>query len=169
MTRDELFAWCRQETRRRTRDEHRRTRDEQEYDLDIQLKPAEAFSDEYAPSAELARLRPDADPDRTGPDSQTIRGVICGGCCGWKTPPTSEELYEAMRSPNPSERQRAVATVLIHEADFEDLMNAHIERAFTWRQLVRAMHLRDYVPPRRARQVNAFADPDLEERAPWKR
>ena len=150
MTREEIFAWAREETLRRTREEQ---------DRHVVLKPPEAFSDEYSPPEQLARLRPDADPERTGPNSQTIRGVICGGCCGWGTPPTSAELYDAMRSNNPTERQRAVATVLIHEADFEDLLNAYIERAFTWRQLARAMHRRKHVPPTRARQVNAFANP----------
>ena len=30
-----------------------------------------------------------------------------------------------------------MATVLINEASFEDLVNAHTEGAFTWRQLAR--------------------------------
>ena len=37
-------------------------------------------------------------------------------------------------------------------------MNAHTERAFTWRQLVRALHQRDCLPAWRTREVNRFAE-----------
>ena len=48
--------------------------------------------------------------------------------------------------------------MLINESTFEEMMNAHTERAFTWRQLVRALHQRDCLPAWRTREVNRFAE-----------
>ena len=102
-------------------------------------------------------MRPRADPGATGPDSWTIRWLLCGTCAGWGRPPTSAEFYDAMRTERLDRRQLSVAGVLIDEASFEELVNAHTERAFTWRQLVRAMHQRGCVPAGRVREVNRFA------------
>ncbi|MCY4510834.1 MAG: hypothetical protein OXG35_28305 [Acidobacteria bacterium] len=48
--------------------------------------------------------------------------------------------------------------MLINESTFKEMMNAHTERAFTWRQLVRALHQRDCLPAWRTREVNRFAE-----------
>ena len=61
-----------------------------------------------------------------------------------------------MRHGNPTPRQLSIAGVLVNEASFEDLLNAHLERAFTWHQLAVAAHLRAHVPPDRIRLINAF-------------
>ena len=71
---------------------------------------------------------------RPGPDSRTIRGLLCGACAGWGRPPTSAELYAALRAERLDRRQLSVAGVLINEASFVELVNAHTERVFTWRQ-----------------------------------
>ena len=153
------WAWSEEETERRNRCERP--------DATPELAPPDAFSDEYATRALLAEIRPDADPEATGPWSQTIRGLLCGACAGWGKPPTSTEFYDAMRAENPTDRQLAIAGVLMNEAGFEELLNAHTEGAFTWRQLVRAGRKRGYVPPGRIRQVNAFATKRTE--SGWKR
>ncbi|MCY4599232.1 MAG: hypothetical protein OXF27_04865, partial [Acidobacteria bacterium] len=98
-------------------------------------------------------------PDATGPRSRTIRGLLGGACSGWRVRPISVELYDALRADNPTRRQRAIATVLINEASFEELVNAHTEGGFTWRQLARAARRQGAVPPVRIRQINAFATP----------
>ena len=98
-------------------------------------------------------------PGATSPHSQTIRGLLGGGCAGWRVRPTSVELYETLRADSPTSRQRSIATVLINEPSFEDLVNAHAEGAFTWRQLARAAQRHGALPPLRIRQVNAFATP----------
>ena len=149
LAREDTLTWARRETARRRREENG--------DRLVGLAPPEAFSDEYAPVERLARVRPGADPAETGPDSRTIRGLLCGACAGWGKPPTSAELYDALRAERLDRRQRSVAAVLINEASFEELVNAHTERVFTWRQLVRAMHQRDVVPAARVREVNRFA------------
>lgn len=149
LAREDTLTWARRETARRRREENG--------DRLVGLAPPEAFSDEYAPVERLARVRPGADPAETGPDSRTIRGLLCGACAGWGKPPTSAELYDALRAERLDRRQGSVAAVLINEASFEELVNAHTERVFTWRQLVRAMHQRDVVPAGRVREVNRFA------------
>ena len=123
------------------------------------LAPIDAFPDEYSTADDLAAVRPDADPDATGPRSQIIRGLLGGACAGWRVRPTSVELYEALRADDPTQRQRSIATVLINEASFEELVNAHTEGAFTWRQLARAARRQGAVPPLRIRLINAFATP----------
>ena len=119
----------------------------------------DAFPDEYATADDLAAIGLDADPDATGPHSQTIRGLLAGACAGWRVRPTSVELYHALRTDSPTRRQRSIATVLINEASFEEIVNAHTEGAFTWRQLARAARRQGAVPPLRIRQINAFATP----------
>ena len=102
------------------------------------LAPLHALPDQYATADELAATSPDADPDATGPHSQITRGLPRGACAPWPVRPTSVELYDAPRAHNPTRRQRSIATVLINEPFFAELVNASTERAFTWRQLARA-------------------------------
>ena len=113
--------------------------------------------DVYSTVDDLAAIRPEA----TGPHPRTIRGLLGGACAGWRVRPTSVELHRALRADNPTNRQRSMATVLINEASFEDLLNAHTEGAFTWRQFARAAQRQAAVPPPRIRQINDFATPQL--------
>ena len=115
------WAWSKAETERRRRAAA----------TPPTLDPIDAFPDEYATADYLAAVGLDADPDATGPHSQTIRGLLAGACAGWRVRPTSVELYHALRADNPTRRQRSIATVLINEASFEELVNAHTEGAFT--------------------------------------
>ena len=123
------------------------------------LAPIDAFPDQYATAA---------DPDATGPHSQTFRGLLAGACAGGRVRPASVELYDALRADKPTRRQRFMATVLINEASFEELVNAHTEGAFTWRQLARAARRQGAVPPLRIRQINAFATPPPRPDIPWR-
>ena len=145
----EIQTWAEQETRRRAA--------EHTVAGPVDLGPPERYDDEYTPIETLLSLRPDADPDATGPRSQTVRSVICGRCAGWARSPRPEEVYEAMRAANRSRDQRSAIGVLTREADFEELMNAHLEGAFTWRQLVRAFQERQLVPRSRAGFLRRFA------------
>ena len=151
------WAWSKAETRRRYRDDAAQP----------VLAPIDAFPDEYSETDDLAAIHLHADPNATGPHSQTIRGLLGGACAGWPLRPTSAELYDALRADNPTNRQRSIATVLINEASFEDLVNAHTEGAFTWRQLARAARRQGTVPPFRIRQINAFATPPPRPDNPW--
>ena len=117
----ETWTWSKAETERRRRAAATRPT----------LAPIDAFRDQYATADDLAAVRLDADPDATGPHSQTIRGLLAGACADWRVRPTSVELYHALRADSPTRRQRSMATVLINEASFEELVNAHTEGAFT--------------------------------------
>ena len=154
----ETWAWSKAET------ERRRQADATE----PTLAPVDAFPDEYSTADDLAAIRLDADPDATGPNSRTIRGLLGGACAGWRVRPSSVELYDALRADDPTNRQRSIATVLINEASFEDLVNAHTEGAFTWRQLARAARRQGTVPPLRIRQINAFATRPPRPDNPWR-
>ena len=146
---DQVLAWIRRETERRRLEEDERR--------PVELPPPETFSDEYTPVEALLALRPHADPAETGPESRAVRIVIRRRCCGWRNRPTSREVYDALRADNPTGRQLAVMTVVLNAATFSEMVLAHLEGAFTWRQLARAMHRHRCSPPRRARQIAFFA------------
>jgi hypothetical protein len=116
----------------------------------VDLGPLEQYSDEYTPVERLRELRPSVDPAATGPRSQTVRGIICGGCSGWAEKPTSEDVYEALRAEQRTAAQRNAIGVLTKEADDDEVMHAHLEGAFTWRQLARAYREIPGGPPSRA-------------------
>ena len=97
------------------------------------LAPPDAFSDTYDPETP-------EDGGRRGRKSRTVEGILGGGCCGWREQPDAAELYDALRAEQPTKRQLAVAGAFISEADIDDLLMAHLEGAFTWRQLATMIH-----------------------------
>ena len=123
------------------------------------LAPEEEFENVYAPVEALARIRPDLNPERTGPQAQAIRGILCSSCAGWKEWPTSTEFYEAVQSTNPDARQRSIVAAIGLGADWVDVVTAHLQRAFTWRQMVRTLHLIGFCPPDRASELNGWRKP----------
>lgn len=144
MTRAEIAEWARAENARRTREES----DEPE---GVVLLEAERFSDEYAgPDAEIEGGR--------GPHSSIIADLLAGACAGWKQRPNAAEFHAAMRAAAPDARQRAITGVLIKEGTVDQVLLAHLQGAFTWRQLVRRMHERAVCDPALARYVNRWAD-----------
>ena len=130
------------------------------------LAPAEDFDDDYAPVEALTRIRPDLDPTKSGPQAQAIRGVLCSSCAGWKEWPTSEEFYEAVQATNPTARQRSIVAAIGLGADWVDVVTAHLQAAFTWRQMVRTLHLIGFCPPDRATEINAWRKPRRLNRRP---
>lgn len=124
MTDEELREWRRREIRCRVEEDAVRAEP---------LAPPSAFGDAYAPE------HPEAEGGR-GLESSTVRGLLGGGCCGWDRPPDAAELYAAMRTRRPTPRQLAVAGAFIGEAGIDDLLMAHLEGAFTWRQLAAMIH-----------------------------
>lgn len=110
----------------------RRLADEDEDHVE-RLRAPETFPAEYAPP------RPDV-PGRRGPESSTVDGVLTSGCCGWSRPPSAREFFEAMQADEPTKRQTAVGSAFVDEADIDEILMAHLEGAFTWRQLAALMH-----------------------------
>ena len=135
----------------RQRESARRIRDELTPKTRVELPALEYFSDEYLP------LGHDIDPAQTGPEAAAIKAVIAGGCNGWKNPPSSREVYEAMRAEQRTPRQTCCTDVVTREASFVELMRAYREQAFTWRQVARALAEAGGRPAKRAALVAAFA------------
>ena len=109
------------------------------------------FEDEYA-SAD-----PEFANEGRGPDSDAIRGLIAGSCCGWRSPPTGEEFFEAMRASAPTERQQVVAGAVVAQASNDTLALAYLQGAFTWRQVASALRRRGAYSSRQAMYVNLHA------------
>ncbi len=137
----ERQAWVRAELKRRRRVEGPRREP-------IAVLPPDRFSDEYAA----------ADPrfpdERRGSEARAIAGLLCGACCGWAQSPTAAEFYNAMRTSEPTGRQRAIVSVLIAEGSNDTVALAYLQGAFTWRQLATAMHQHGDYSPELADYVN---------------
>ena len=144
MTKAEIAEWARSENARRSREES-------EEPDSVVLLEAERFSDEYAGrETEIEGGR--------GPQSSIIEDLLAGACGGWKQRPSAAEFHEAMRATVPDARQRAITGVLIKEGTVDQVLLAHLQGAFTWRQVVRRMHERAVCDPALTRYVNRWAD-----------
>lgn len=107
------------------------------------LLAADEFDDEYNSTAEGGRG-----------SSKTIAGLLASACAGWARRPNAAEFHEAMRTTKPSRRQRSIIAVLINEATLDEVLMAHREGAFTWRQLAERMHQQGRYSGTLARYVN---------------
>ena len=113
------------------------------------LAPPEAFSDEPAPRKWVDLLWPDQDPERTGPNSAAVESRLFSSCAGWREPPTARELYEAIREPQPTRRQRNIVNMWAAEATPREIFKAWAEHAYTW------LGLSEEVERRYRRKLNA--------------
>ena len=117
--------------------------------------PLEAFSDEEASPRHFERLRePDAGTGRhavavTPADHERLRRL--------ETAPTTGEVYNTVRAEHPTRRQRAIVDMWEREATFYELLEAWAQRAYTDRQLVRALHLAVFDCADRIREINQCA------------
>ena len=145
----EEWARNQQERRRRFDDEARYCR----------LKPPEAFDDEPAPPEAFRNLCPDLDSALTGRRSHAVQWRIARSCCGWEQPPTTEEFYDAFHTDTPDQRQKSIIYMWGTEATFTELFEAWAQHAYTFRDLVRALHLADFPWPDRIAEINQWADP----------
>ena len=119
------------------------------------LLPASAFSDEPATDRDFERLE---DPNaRTGRYADAVHFRLMSSCAGWKTRPTASEFYDAVRATGPTARQRAIVSAWGREATFFELLEAWAQRAYTDRELVRALHLAGFDCGERIREINRWA------------
>ena len=145
ITGSELLAWVRQETARRDEEENP--------ERPTKVRSLESFSDEYADPTKYKTVN----QKRIGRKSATIKGMIAGECCGWPEPPTSDEVYEAMRAERPTRRQRSMIDMVLR-ADFEKVFGAWMEGAFTWRQVARAIGRQACPYPKQVHAINTTAN-----------
>ena len=93
------------------------------------LAPRGAFSDEPAPRKCLDLLWPDHDPGRTGPNSASIESRLFSSCAGWPEPRTACELYDAIREPEPTRRQKNIVNMWAAEATPREIDLQSVGRA----------------------------------------
>ena len=119
------------------------------------LLPPSAFSDDPATDRDFERLD---DPNaRTGRHADAVHFRLMSSCAGWKTRPTASEFYDAVRATRPTARQQAIVSAWGREATYFELIEAWAQRAYTDRELVRALHLADFDCGERIREINRWA------------
>ncbi len=79
-------------------------------------------------------------------------------CAGWRTVPTAAEFHAAIHRPAGTDRETAILLTWFHEADMEEQLDARLEGAYSWRQLVRALHRVGLTTGRGAERINRFAE-----------
>ena len=128
------------------------------------LLPPDAFhtADETPTDRRSLRSRFGLPEGSTGENSSAVRSRFVSCTAGWPTPPTSEEFYLAVQAAAPSSRQKAVIRAWLAEATYQEIMLAWLEEAFSWRELVAAVHRVGYQPYGLNRYLNQFAKPEAE-------
>ena len=79
-------------------------------------------------------------------------------CAGWRTVPTAAEFHEAIHRPAGTDRETAILLTWFHEAEMEEQLDARLEGAYSWRELVRALHRAGLTVGRGAERINRFAE-----------
>ncbi len=104
------------------------------------LAPPEAFPDHRSDKAFLETFLPKHGPEDLGRKSKAVRIRLIRSCAGWERTPTNAEFHDALRAEKPSARQKAILHTWLSEATMEELWTAEMEGAYTWPELVRALH-----------------------------
>ena len=78
-------------------------------------------------------------------------------CSGWRRVPSAEEFHHAVHRPAGTEREAAILLVWFLEADMAEQLYARLEEAYSWRELVRALHRVGLTKGEGARRINRFA------------
>lgn len=121
------------------------------------LGPPLVFSDRAASAAERARYGHTIPDDETGPHSRTVTSRLRMSCAGWRRVPSAAEFHDAIHRPAGTDRETAILLTWFHEADMEEQLDARLEGAYSWRQLVRALHRVRLTMGQGAERINRFA------------
>lgn len=128
---------------------------------EVEVLPPEAFDDDEPTPEERKRLL----DGRETPDPRNSTNVffLMASCCsGWKRRPKPRELYDAIRTEKPTNRDRSLIRFWTTEPTPFDLITAWAEGVYTLRQLVGAMHRTGNATTCRARFLNRLAaHPDM--------
>ena len=130
------------------------------YHLDLRpavLGPPEAFPDALAPLNPDLRYWPRVDPGRMREKSRAVALRIGLSFAGARRQPTTEEFYAAVHAEAPTEAQRCLVYAWVLQATEMDLIHAWVEQAYSWRQLVRALHHAEFDVYSQIRIINDFA------------
>ena len=124
-----------------------------------ELLPPDDFDDAAGTPIDRRTLRSrfgESEED-TGPDSSAVRSRFMSCTAGWPVPPTSGEFYLAVQAEDPSSRQKTVIRAWLAEATYREIIRAWMEEAFSWRDLVAAVHRVGYCSNGLNRYLNQFA------------
>jgi len=131
-----------------------------------ELYPEECFSNELAePEQFFDNISSEnrSGERAIGPKSSGLESLVASRCAGWQRMPTGQELYDAFRARTPTSRELALLDTWFVEATEVQMQNAWAQRAYTDRQLVRAIHSAGYgktdIPrlAKRIRIINTWA------------
>ncbi len=123
------------------------------------LAPPEAFSNELADPGVYRRLHPDRDAAmNTGRRSHTVRLVFHSRTAGYRRRPTSDELYDGLRTATPTEKQIDAIQAWVNEATTDEFWSAWTERAYSWRMLAAGLHRVRMPWYETVRMINAHAE-----------
>ena len=123
----------------------------------LQLEPANRFRDRLPTDEETQVVNPGIGPKDMGPNARIVQDVLLGVCAGWAVKPSSKELYDAIRTTTPNERQRELVRTWASEASVSEIIMAWTQRAYTIRGLVAALHRCDFDWPKRIHAINGWA------------
>lgn len=121
------------------------------------LGPPEAFDDRHATDAERRRCGMTVSPSETGPRSRTVEAVLRVCSAGRKHIPRPEDFHRAIHAPLGTAKETGILLTWYHEAHLSDVVNARLEGAYSWRELVRALHRVGLKHGPGARRLNWFA------------
>ena len=138
-----------------TRTESRRRQAERNPLRPAVLSPPDAFSDRPASEDDFRRLCAPGTP--RGRHALAVQLRLASGCAGWKRRPTSEEFYDAVRAEQPTERQASIIRMWGAEATTGEIIEAWVQRAYTFRELVAALHRANFVYAPRIHNINRWA------------
>ena len=121
------------------------------------LGPPLVFSDRAGSAAQRERCSHKVADADTGRKSRAVTSRLRMSCAGWKRVPTAAELHDAIHRPAGTDRETAILLTWFHEAEMIDQLDARLEEAYTWRELVRALHRTGLTAGEGARRINRFA------------
>lgn len=122
------------------------------------LGPPEVFSTRQGSATERAEYGHIVPNAQTGPRSRCVTRRLRKSCCGWGKPPTAEEFYNAVHTPKRTAREASILLTWYHETDIIEQLDARLEEAYSWRDLVQALHRVGLIHGQGARQINRFAE-----------
>ena len=120
------------------------------------LAPPEAFSNEKPDKDILERFHSRHDPSQLGRHSRAVHARLSSSCAGWRTRPTAPEFYDALRTTDPTPRQRQLIHTWLQEATREDFLYAWAEGVYTWHQLAGAIHAAQHHRSPRCADINTL-------------
>lgn len=123
------------------------------------LGPPEVFSPHRGSATERTEYCHVVPTTETGRRSRSVARRLQASCTGWTDPPSAEEFHDAVHAPQDTSREAAILLTWYHEADVIKQLDARLEEAYSWRELVQALHHVGLTRGDGARRINWFAEP----------